>query len=86
MALGAMAAAYDLGSRVPYSLAVVGYDDTLTAQYVRPSLTTVSLPYYDIGATAARLLLKVLSGETAEAATWLPTKLVIRQSSGNPIA
>lgn len=86
MALGAMAAAYDLGSRVPDSLAVVGYDDTLTAQYVRPSLTTVSLPYYDIGATAARLLLKVLSGETAEAATWLPTKLVIRQSSGNPIA
>jgi DNA-binding LacI/PurR family transcriptional regulator len=85
MALGAMAAACDLGVQVPEDLAVVGYDNTPYAQYVRPSLTTVSLPYYEIGATAARLLLKLLSGEPVQGTVWLPTQLVIRQSSGSPV-
>ncbi|HEX2986765.1 MAG TPA: LacI family DNA-binding transcriptional regulator [Chloroflexota bacterium] len=85
MALGAMSAAYDLGIRVPEDLSMVGYDNTLTAQYVRPSLTTVSLPYYEMGATSARLLLRLLAGGTVQSTVWLPTQLVIRQSSGDPI-
>src|SRR5512142_3185933 len=58
MAIAAMAAAFDLGLRVPYDLAVVGFDDTPSAQYVRPALTTVALPSYEIGSSAARLLLQ----------------------------
>lgn len=82
MAIAAMAAAFDLGLKVPDDLAVVGFDDTPTARYVRPALTTVALPSYEMGAEAARLLLKLLPGETVEGTTWLATKLVVRQSSG----
>lgn len=82
MAIAAMAAAYDRGLRVPEDLAVVGFDDTPAARDVRPALTTVSLPSYDIGASAARLLLRLLAGEETESITWLPTTLVVRQSSG----
>lgn len=85
MALAAMAAAFDVGRRVPEELAVVGFDDTPTARYVRPPLTTVSLPSYEMGASAAQLLLKLLAGEPTEEVLWLPTQLVVRQSSGRPV-
>jgi len=86
MALGAMAAALDLGVRVPDELAVVGFDDIPAGRFVRPSLTTISLPTYEMGTTAARLLLKMLAGEEVEEITGLPTTLVVRQSSGMPVA
>lgn len=85
MAIAAMAAAYDLGLRVPEDVAVVGFDDTPAARDVRPALTTVSLPTYEIGASAARLLLRLLAGEATEETVWLPTRLVVRQSSGVPV-
>jgi DNA-binding LacI/PurR family transcriptional regulator len=82
MAIAAMAAAFDSGLRVPDDFAVVGFDDTPAAQYIRPALTTVALPSYEIGAAAARLLLRLLAGETVEPTICLPTQLVVRQSSG----
>ncbi len=86
MALGALAATTDLEIRVPDELAVIGFDDIPAGRYVRPSLSTISLPTYEMGASAARLLLKLLAGEPAEQLLWLPTRLVIRQSSGRSVA
>lgn len=82
MAIAAMAAASDMGMRVPENVAVVGFDDTPNARYVRPALTTVALPSYEIGASAARLLLRLLAGEVVEETACLPTRLVVRQSCG----
>ena len=84
MAISAMAAAADVGLRVPNDLTVVGFDDIITASLVRPSLTTVALPAYEIGASAMRLMLRLLEGEECPKTVWLPTQLVIRQSSGSP--
>ncbi|SFS50099.1 LacI family DNA-binding transcriptional regulator [Paenibacillus sp. BC26] len=58
MASGVLDAARELGISVPDQLSVMGYDDRQIAQYMRPRLTTISLPLYDVGATA----IKVLSG------------------------
>ncbi|MHB0868095.1 MAG: LacI family DNA-binding transcriptional regulator [Chloroflexota bacterium] len=85
MALGALAAAHDLGTRVPEELAVVGFDDIPAGRYGRPSLTTVALPTYEMGAAAARLLLQLLARESTEETLCLPTQLVVRQSSGKPL-
>lgn len=84
MAISAMAAAADLGLRVPNDLTVVGFDDIITASLVRPALTTVSLPAYEIGTSAMRLMLKLLEGEECPKTVWLPTEVVVRQSSGPP--
>lgn len=85
MALGALAAAHDLGTAVPEDLAVVGFDDIPTGRYGRPSLTTVALPTYEMGAAAARLLLRLLAGDATDETLCLPTQLVVRQSSGKPL-
>jgi LacI family transcriptional regulator len=82
MAFGVIAAATDLGLKIPDDLSVVGFDDVTMASYMRPTLTTVALPGYAMGAAAMQLLLKRFAGEECPQVTWLPTELVIRQSSG----
>lgn len=44
LAVGAMAALFDAGLRVPEDVSVLGYDDLLLAQRIRPRLTTIHQP------------------------------------------
>lgn len=53
-ALQAYGAAARLGLQIPEDLAVIGFDDlALLAETMRPALTTVRLPYYEMGRLAA---------------------------------
>lgn len=63
MAIGAMYAIQTAGLRIPEDIAVVGYDNREVAWTVQPNLTTVNMPVYEMGLTAARLLLKQLKEE-----------------------
>jgi DNA-binding LacI/PurR family transcriptional regulator len=83
MATGALQAARELGVSVPDDLALVSFDDLPVASLIVPSLTTVHQPLHDLGAAAAELLLKRLDQpEAPPEQVWLPTTLVIRESSG----
>ena len=82
MALGAIYAIQEAGLRVPEDVAVVGYDDRDFAAWIRPSLTTIRMPSYEMGQAAARLLLEQFAGEELEDATQIPGELIIRQSCG----
>ena len=57
LGLVALAAASDVGIKVPDQLSVIGFNDTFEAQIARPALTSVSLPMEEAGALATRLLL-----------------------------
>ena len=81
LALGALAAARDLGVPVPGELSVVGFDDTLTKP-TSPALTTVRQPHQLKGRAAARALLALLRDDPAPAPERLLPKLVVRGSSG----
>lgn len=92
MALGAIYALQESGRRVPDDVAVVGYDDREIASIARPSITTVSLPCYEMGTQSAKLLLRLLHSKTSgldhEAESAKPVKikgkLLVRESSGAP--
>ncbi len=86
MALGVMYAAQDLGFHIPEDVALVGYDDRDFASWVRPALTTVKMPSFEMGQAAARLLLQQIAGEEPEDATQIPGRLIIRESCGAKIA
>ena len=85
MALGAIYAIQEAGLRIPGDVAVVGYDDRDFAEWIRPALTTVRMPSFEMGLAAARLLLQQLTGEQPEDATQVPGKLIIRDSCGAKI-
>lgn len=82
MALGAIYAIQDAGLTIPDDIAIVGYDDRDFAAWIRPALTTIRMPSYEMGRAAARLLLKQISGEELDDATQIPGELIIRQSCG----
>lgn len=83
VAFGAIAAVRDRGLSVPTDLAIVGFDDVRMARYIDPHLTTVHLPAFELGHTAAQLLANWIDeGETPPAQVLLPTQLVVRQSCG----
>ncbi len=52
-----------LGLNVPTDVEVLGFDNTRLALMVRPQLSTVVQPMYDIGAVAMRLLTKYMNKE-----------------------
>ena len=60
MAIGAIRAAEDLGMRVPQDISIAGFDHVLFADLVRPRLTAVSVPAYEIGMEAMLSLLSCL--------------------------
>ncbi len=57
LALGAYQALADAGLCVPNDVSVVSFDDDLMASWVRPKLTTVALPHYELGRVAINVLL-----------------------------
>jgi LacI family transcriptional regulator len=86
MAIGVLAAAADLKVRVPEDLGVVGFDDIPLASYLRPPLTTVRIPAYEMGAAAIRLLLAGIAGRPHPRAVRLEARLIVRGSTGAPPA
>ncbi len=85
LALSVMRHVRSAGVRVPERLAVVGFDDLMTARYVSPGLTTVSQPVRELGGLAAERLHELSAGRAPDPdLTVLPTRPVIRASCGCP--
>lgn len=85
LALSLMEHLVDSGVDVPHDIAIVGWDDVMTARYVRPALTTVAQPVRELGARAAARMRDLISGDAgAPDDHVLPTTVVIRQSCGCP--
>jgi LacI family transcriptional regulator len=59
MAMGACDALHTLGLTIPEDVAVIGFDNLeLIAAHLRPPLSTMELPYYQIGQWAVQYLLE----------------------------
>jgi DNA-binding LacI/PurR family transcriptional regulator len=63
-ALGAMRVIKKNGLKIPDDVAVVGFTETPYCTLVDPPLTSVHQPTFEIGQTAARLLLKQMESES----------------------
>lgn len=82
IAVGVIHGLQDKGYKVPEDIQVFGFDNTKLAKMVRPTLSTVVQPVYDIGAVAMRLLTKYMNKEEVEEGNViLPHRLEIRKST-----
>ncbi len=83
LAVGALDALHELGLNVPGDVALVGFDDRYFAAHQRPPLTTVALPFREMGRLAGELLLAWIHGRVPEPTVHrVPCRLVERRSSG----
>jgi DNA-binding LacI/PurR family transcriptional regulator len=83
MAAGAIDAARERGLSLPDDLALVGFDAREMSRYLRPALTTVTRPTYDLGRTAASLLVeRVMKLRSGASTVSVRGRLVYRESCG----
>jgi LacI family transcriptional regulator len=84
MASGVLVAAHQMGISVPGELSVTGFDDIPLSWQVWPALTTVRQPIRKMAELATMLLIRILEGGEPDTLQHrLPTKLVIRESTGS---
>jgi LacI family transcriptional regulator len=82
VAMGAYQAAATLGLRVPDDVSVIGFDNQeAVADGLRPGLTTMALPHYEMGVWAVEALLaRIHDADAAVEHAVLPCPLVTRES------
>lgn len=91
LAIGIYHYCYDHKISVPDDIQITGFGCSRLSQTIRPRLTTVVEGYYDIGAVAIRLLIKLLHynskhmGEprkmTLDESVYLPTEIKVGEST-----
>jgi len=81
IAIGALSACRSAGLRVPDDVAIVGFDDIPIAAFTNPALTTVMQDVRVAGLTLVEMLLALIRNEPVTN-RMLPTRLIVRKSSG----
>jgi LacI family transcriptional regulator len=83
MAAGVMQTAKEMGIGVPDDLSVAGFDDSMLATRIRPSLTTIRRPVREMAQLAATKLIASIDGRVDEArvGVFLNPELVVRDST-----
>jgi DNA-binding LacI/PurR family transcriptional regulator len=80
MAFGALRTLQRAGLSAPRDMSLIGFDDHLLADLM--NLTTIAQPVREQGARAAEMLLEVLGGHSGEHRVTLPTRLIVRGTTG----
>ena len=81
LALGAMRTVLSRGLRVPEDMAVSGFNDFDFSAFVEPALTTVSIPVYEMGRSAAGAVVDALEGRPSEPLSAFPVEVILRAST-----
>jgi len=85
IAAGTMKAANDLHIEVPTSLSVVGYDNLPLTELMRPPLTTVQFPGYEMGLLSVqKIFAEMQNPGKGVSSDILSSKLIIRASTASP--
>jgi LacI family transcriptional regulator len=88
MAIGALGALKEMNIDVPREVSVIGFDDIFLSNHPLVRLTTVHYSKRDIGANAARLLMRRVEGERGDGPriVTLDTSLIVRGTTAPPPA
>jgi LacI family transcriptional regulator len=87
IAVGAYQALDDFGLKIPADVSVISFDDHSVASWIRPKLTTVALPHYELGRKAVEVLLAEIKGTAAQGESHrVPMPVRVRDSVASPDA
>jgi|LSQX01.2.fsa_nt_gb LacI family transcriptional regulator len=69
------------GKRVPEDVAVAGFQNTKYATLASPSLTSIDIPVYDLGAVSMRFLTKLMNNESIDDVKVILNHYIVRRKS-----
>ena len=80
MAVGALSYFQEAGIRVPHDLSVIGYDDTPSAEFSAPRLSSVHMPWREMTLNGVNALLNTCYGLARPVARDFPVTVTLRAS------
>lgn len=87
MAIGVLSALRERGLEIPTDVSVVGFDDLPESTYLYPPLTTVRQDFAALGGLMMqKVLLAVEEPDTSVETAPIPTTLMVRGSTSEPVA
>lgn len=82
MAIGCIRLMRSRGIRIPYDVAIVGFDDIDVSLHIDPPLTTVRVFKEEMGKVAVQRMVDAISAKTQTlVTTHVPVELVVREST-----
>ncbi len=85
LAVGCYHALDEAGLTCPADISVVGFNDMPFIDMLRPPLTTIAFPHYQVGTEAAQLLIDRLNGDVGPVKVlYLAPELIVRGSTSAP--
>lgn len=90
IAYGVLTSAEQHGIRIPDDVALVGFDDMPLSHYLRPAITSVRQPFYEMGQEAAKILLEQIDArhpsiDGAQTVVLEPQTLALANEGEKPI-
>lgn len=80
--LGVLKGLYELGCKVPEEISIVGFNNISMSELATPPLTTIDIGIYQLGYTAAQLLIRqIKQEESVSRSVIVPHRLVVRKST-----
>ncbi|MDO4665201.1 MAG: LacI family DNA-binding transcriptional regulator [Actinomycetaceae bacterium] len=71
------------GVKIPNDLSVIGYDDLPIMEHLHPPLTTIGQEVAEMSRRAVKILVDLLENKQVKGSR-IPTKLIVRKSTGKP--
>lgn len=82
IAYGALGALNKKNIKIPDDVSITGYDDLSLSKYMTPPLTTVKKPQYEMGVSAAKILVDLIySEERINKIVEFSSELILREST-----
>jgi LacI family transcriptional regulator len=86
IAFGALAEIRSQGLNVPQDISLISFGDLEFAALLDPPLTTLRIPFADVGIRAAEYLLAKIQGKPIHDIITLDTDLIVRGTTAPPLA
>jgi DNA-binding LacI/PurR family transcriptional regulator len=84
MAVAGLGVAAEMGVRVPGSLSIVSFEDSVLTRVVHPAITSLSRDTHALGVQVAEALLRVVDGQVLEDIMAPTPQLTVRESTSRP--
>lgn len=82
VAMGLLERANELGIKIPEDLAIIGFDDVISARHLNPPLTTIRQPLDEIGVMAFDIAVDAIDGKIKKPKhVVIDPELIIRKSA-----
>lgn len=86
MAAGLIQGLTEKGLKIPGDISIAGYDDSDISTIVQPALTTVHIPFFEMGKRCIKEFIKQVKGEQSGGfKVLIKSELIIRESTGKHV-